>query len=234
MTQNEYVEQILRRTGLPRKDKKRLEADLNSDIAARLESGAGMADVMAAMGTPEQMAASLRAGLQQPPLPPKSGWRWAILAVAVVLAVMFGMGVVGLFSAFQPVEQSPSVAIIGGADGPTAIYSTTRLQTGMFAVGSLLPYFNLALTALGIFLLMQWKGYGGTARFVVAGVPLLVLALAYGAVMFAPTYSILRHLGPDFWGALVIGLLHPAFWGAVVVGVMHLRRGLANHKKERA
>lgn len=60
------------------------------------------------------------------------------VAVAFVLAIAMG---------FNP-QQAASIGIIGGADGPTAIYTTTRLAMDMLAPVAIAAYSYMALIPL--------------------------------------------------------------------------------------
>ncbi len=60
------------------------------------------------------------------------------IAVAFIIATLMG---------FTP-EQAASIGIIGGADGPTAIYLTTRLAPGLLASIAIAAYSYMALIPL--------------------------------------------------------------------------------------
>ena len=60
------------------------------------------------------------------------------IAIAFIVAIIFGM---------TP-QEAASIAIIGGADGPTAIYLTTRLAPGLLASIAIAAYSYMALIPL--------------------------------------------------------------------------------------
>ena len=70
----------------------------------------------------------------------KSPWRWVCLAIIIgcILSLIFG-GTIGLLVHLLNASVSSSIGIIGGADGPTAIFVTTSpdyiwYQTGITAI----------------------------------------------------------------------------------------------------
>jgi uncharacterized membrane protein len=59
MTEKQYLRKVstaLRRSGMERKTRKRLEADLASDFSIRLEKGESAEEIIHSMGTPEELA----------------------------------------------------------------------------------------------------------------------------------------------------------------------------------
>lgn len=122
-----YMTAIERRLNLPREVKNRVMTDLQSSVAARREAGQTDAEIYAEMGTPEAVAAELNEQMKEYAYT-KSKWRWAALAAAVIAgAMLLFEGVVGLLVWLLNITiNSPaSVGVIGGADGPTAIFVTT-------------------------------------------------------------------------------------------------------------
>ena len=123
-----YMTAIERRLNLPREVKVRVMTDLQSSVAARRESGQSDAEIYAELGTPQEVAAELNEQMKEYAYI-KSKWRWAALAAAVLAAVMLLFhGICGLLAALlnlSAAEQN-SLGIIGGADGPTAIFVTSN------------------------------------------------------------------------------------------------------------
>ena len=57
MSEKEYIRAVLHRSRLPRSVRRRLRADLESDFAARRAKGQSDAEIIAAMGPADQLAA---------------------------------------------------------------------------------------------------------------------------------------------------------------------------------
>ena len=125
-----YCNAIERRLNQPRDIKNRVMADFASSIQERREAGQSDAEIYAEFGTPKEAAADLNEQMKEYAYR-KSPWRWVFLAAACVsaaylvlskLLLTFGM----ILSTFRwrPGE-SASIGIIGGADGPTAVFVTT-------------------------------------------------------------------------------------------------------------
>lgn len=122
-----YMTAIERRLNLPREVKARVMNDLQSSVAARREAGQSDEQIYAEMGTPEAVAAELNEQMKEYAYT-KSRWRWAALAAAAIAGVMLLFeGVTGLLVWLlnASVNEANSVGIIGGADGPTAIFVAT-------------------------------------------------------------------------------------------------------------
>lgn len=116
-----YLGAVNRRLHMPKRYRMRVISDLESSIAARREAGQSDSEILQALGTPKEAARELNAQMF-PHTWRKSPWRFASLALAVfgALVLLFeGLWPVALLSA------SASLGIIGGADGPTAIFITT-------------------------------------------------------------------------------------------------------------
>ena len=62
MTKQEYIKEIMRGLDLKKSEKKRIEADLDSDIQAALEQGESMDEVIRRIGEPEEVAEEFMAG----------------------------------------------------------------------------------------------------------------------------------------------------------------------------
>ena len=119
-----YIAAVGRRLNLPGKIKQRCLRDLQTTITARTERGESWEDIRASLGKPAQAAADLN-GQMKDFAYRKSPWRFAFLAAAVIsggwLAFYAGMQMVLGFIA----GEAASIGVIGGADGPTAIFVTT-------------------------------------------------------------------------------------------------------------
>lgn len=116
-----YVNAIERKLNLPMDVKSRVMSDVSTTIRARYEAGESYEDIMADMGTPKQVAAELNEQMKEIAYQ-KSPWRFAFLAIAILAAIwLIVVILVPKLFAYRY-----SVGIIGGADGPTAIYVTTE------------------------------------------------------------------------------------------------------------
>lgn len=70
----------------------------------------------------------------------KSKWRWLCVVVGIIsLLVIFAGGITGIMSGFANFS-TPSVGVIGGADGPTAIYvsATPGTDAGSIVIACIL------------------------------------------------------------------------------------------------
>ncbi len=127
-----YCNAVERRLNLPLEVKARVMTDFSSSIAARREAGKTDEEIYAELGTPKEAAAILNEQMKEFAYR-KSPWRFAFIALAVYGAwellgtiiaaiLMFFLG-----SSMASVEGT--VGVIGGADGPTAIFVTTVAPT---------------------------------------------------------------------------------------------------------
>jgi hypothetical protein len=121
-----YMTAIERRLNLPREIRARVMSDLQSSVAARREAGQTDDAIYAELGTPRAVAAELNEQMKEYAYT-KSKWRWAALAGAAIAGVMLLFeGITGLLVWLlnASVNESTGIGIIGGADGPTAIFVT--------------------------------------------------------------------------------------------------------------
>ena len=119
-----YTNAIERKLNMPKEVKARVMNDFISSIQGRREAGQTDAEIFAELGSPKKAAADLNEQMKDYTYV-KSPWRWLCLAVVVtsVLSLAFG-GTIGLLVHLLNTSAS-SIGIIGGADGPTAIFVTT-------------------------------------------------------------------------------------------------------------
>ena len=119
-----YLNTVRRRLNLPKDIKNRCISDLQTTIQARIENGELWENIQSSLGSPQQVAAELSQQLKEF-VYRKSPWRFLFLAAAVLsggwLVFYAGMQMVLWIIA----RQAASLGIIGGADGPTAIFITT-------------------------------------------------------------------------------------------------------------
>lgn len=139
-----YCNAVERRLNLPRDVKVRVMNDFVSSIAARREAGETDEQIYAELGTPKEAAALLNEQMKEYAYR-KSKWRWLALAAAVLgwLMLVYN-GVVGLLAhMLNAAINSPSVGIVGGADGPTAIFVTTQVSFEGIAVSVFLSLMGI-------------------------------------------------------------------------------------------
>lgn len=131
-------EQYLRavRRLLPRKVRQAVVRDLEERFDAAADHGESEADVIARLGTPEELAAPFREGRTPALWPP-------LLLAGLGLLVSAACGL-GLW--LQAQLGGEDVGVIGGADGPTRIYVTSGGVSPLW----LLLALGLALLAAGL------------------------------------------------------------------------------------
>ena len=126
-----YVNAVERRLNLPREIKARVMSDFQSSIVARREAGQSDAE----LGTPAKAAADLNEQMKDYTYR-KSPWRFLFLGIAAIGGVRLlydgFVSLIGYVVLRRELVQNGSAAaigIIGGADGPTAIFVTTPAWT---------------------------------------------------------------------------------------------------------
>lgn len=127
-----YLRAVRRRLDMPKEVKKRVMADFADSVEARLENGQDEAAILAELGTPKQAAKELNEQMKDYTYQ-KSPWRWVCLALAVFsgLCIIYH-GLAGLLLTLFNNVNNASIGIIGGADGPTAVFvTTTKLYSGL-------------------------------------------------------------------------------------------------------
>ena len=125
MNLEKYLRAVRRRLNMPKQLKDRVMNDLISSVEARKEEGLTEADIFAELGTPKAAAAELNQQMAEYTYR-KSPWRWLCFALMILCVLMLVHGGLrGLLAAALTATHAASVGIIGGADGPTAIFVTT-------------------------------------------------------------------------------------------------------------
>ena len=151
-----YCTRVERRLNLPREVKARVMTDFASSIQARREAGMTEDEIYADLGTPKQAAAVLNEQMKEYAYR-KSPWRFAFVAVAIyatweLLGNIIAELAVLVFSLTH--SEAASVGVIGGADGPTAIFVTTRVPE-LYHYG--IPILLLVIGILGFLRLRRCK-----------------------------------------------------------------------------
>ena len=146
-----YMNQVKWKLALPRDVKKRVLADLKTSIQGRMEAGQTREQIMAELGAPAEVAAELNEQMKEFAYI-RSPWRWACLVIAVVsgLALIY-KGVVNLLVAAITFTEKQSVGIIGGADGPTAIFVARAPESEAYSV--LMATLILVMSLVGFYYL---------------------------------------------------------------------------------
>ena len=128
-----YLKAVSRRLNLPKDVKERVMSDFVSSIRARQENGQSDELILAELGSPRKAAAELNEQMKEFAYR-KSLWRFFFAGVAAygaakLLELLFGQIVYWIMR--HPVRmESASIGVIGGADGPTAIFVTSPPATG--------------------------------------------------------------------------------------------------------
>ena len=131
-----YIHAVRRKLNMPGDVKERVMNDVISSVQGRREAGQTDAEIMAELGSSGKVAAELNEQMKDYTYI-KSPWRWVCLLVIVgcVLSLLYG-GLIGILTHLFNASVNNSIGIIGGADGPTAIFVTASpdylwYQTGM-------------------------------------------------------------------------------------------------------
>ena len=133
MNIEKYTKAVSRRLNLPKEVKDRVMSDFVSSIRARQENGQSDEQILAELGSPRKAAAELNEQMKEFAYR-KSLWRFFFAGVAAygaakLLELLFGQIVYWIMR--HPVRmESASIGVIGGADGPTAIFVTSTPATG--------------------------------------------------------------------------------------------------------
>lgn len=114
-----YVNTVERHLRLDRTTRLRVMNDLASDLQSRLDAGETLADIQADLGDARTLAETLNREFPDH-RDNASPWRWAFLVLAVFVALVLGVN--GLTAR----QEAASIGIIGGADGPTAIFVSVQ------------------------------------------------------------------------------------------------------------
>ncbi len=153
MTQQEkkmkkYCKAVERRLEMPKQIRQRVMSDFISSIQSRREAGLTDEEIRTELGTPKAAAAELNNQMKEYTYR-KSPWRFLFAAVAVYGAwkLLSGLWIHILLwisqvyceirTTFHP-NETYSIGIIGGADGPTAIFLTAPEWVSWLIPGLLL------------------------------------------------------------------------------------------------
>lgn len=132
-----YIKAVGRRLNLPRDVKKRVMSDLESSIHARQEAGQTDAQILAELGDAGKAAADLNEQMKEFAYR-KSPWRFLFGALAVYGAIKLGAQILFWMITMETYRESMSIGVIGGADGPTAIFITSPEWTSYLLPAALM------------------------------------------------------------------------------------------------
>ena len=153
MKLRKYLRVVRRRLDVPKQLKDRIMEDFVSSIDARKENGQEEAAILAELGAPKMAARELNQQMREYTYR-KSPWRWVCLAVAILSGLCLAyQGLPGLLLMLfnKSYNAAASIGVIGGADGPTAIFVTTKPSaTPLFMI-----YGSFILLGLVGFLLLR-------------------------------------------------------------------------------
>ena len=132
MNKEKYLRAVRRRLNMPKDLKDRVMTDFAGSIDARMELGQSEADIFTELGTPKQVAKDLNEQMKEYTYK-KSPWRWACLILAVFSGLcLVYQGYANLLLILFNKANNASIGIIGGADGPTSVFVTTKtLYSGL-------------------------------------------------------------------------------------------------------
>lgn len=119
-----YTDSVERRLNLPRDVKARVMTDFITSIAARREAGQTDEQIYAELGDPKKAAADLNEQMKEY-VYRKSPWRFLLLALAIAAGLWLAFYAGMQLMVRSLAGQAGDLGIIGGADGPTAIFVTT-------------------------------------------------------------------------------------------------------------
>lgn len=180
-----YMNAIERRLHADRKTRVRMMTELAGDFQSRREAGQRDEEIMAELGTPEEVAAQFNEALGGAGARPVSRWRWAF-AVAAGLVLLWPLAAQAIARLWWAPEAS-SIGIIGGADGPTAIYVAASTP-------DLTEFLPWLLACLAGFLLLGWCRRGPVTRCRLP-IALCALGLALWLLRLAVLLGLLAGLG---------------------------------------
>ena len=140
---------------MPKELRQRVLNDLKSSINSRLEAGQSLEEILQELGSPKEAAAELNRQMQEYTYR-KSPWRWGCLVVMIVsfLSLCF-QGMLGLLSSLFNFHTSHSIGVIGGADGPTAVFITA--PDGYYTLQTVIAAIVLIMSILGFWSLSHIK-----------------------------------------------------------------------------
>lgn len=202
MNAKQYIREIVQRSCLPKREHKKLKADLESEINAALERGESIEQIIERMGDPDKIAAELYENYAGEPLRPFFEYKsemtlfglplvhiirinYAALVPNVRTVGLRGANIGGRYNSFSYLGRFPTARGVF-AFGPKAkgIFAVGNFSTGFISIGNLsaglisIGNVSTGLFTIGNFALALLLSLGNlTAGALSAG----NLALGYGA-----------------------------------------------------
>ena len=124
-----YCNAVERRLNLPMDIRSRVMSDFSSSIQARRDAGQTDEEIYAELGTPKEAASVLNEQMKEFAYR-KSPWRYVFLALAILSGLWLAWYLGLTMFAQLLANEAASIGIIGGADGPTAVF-VTGVHTGI-------------------------------------------------------------------------------------------------------
>nr|WP_319487554.1 hypothetical protein [uncultured Caproiciproducens sp.] len=168
MTKETYIKEVIKRVKLPHTLKSRLKKDLISDIQIRQENGESIEDIIRAMGTPDEVVSELEESYIDK-MPHRSRLEKIFLTCGIFLmSVLFATGIwcvsakitaqdiiCSVFPAREFISSSQAVGIIGGADGPTAIFVTSKISYWVLVIFGVILF--SCIFCFAAYFILRWK-----------------------------------------------------------------------------
>lgn len=154
-----YVNQIERRLEFPLPVKARINHDLATEIHLRKEQGESVAQIIADMGSPEQIAARFHAEMAEQRLEKKNPTRYLFLFLLLLMGCGFAQLIYGeIFLRSQ--------GVIGGADGPTTVFITSGQAIQAMTLWHKALFFAAGcLGCIAAFLLLSYGKDAASSRY---------------------------------------------------------------------
>lgn len=152
-----YMSAVERRLKMPRQLRARVMSDFGSSVSARREAGESVEEILDSLGDPKQAAAELNEQMKEYTYR-KSLWRFVFLGAAVIGGLSLLGGIVSMILVYMMTgSEAASLGIIGGADGPTAIFVTTAVDGPTIETKLFLSVCLLAAGVFGFYKLSRMK-----------------------------------------------------------------------------
>ncbi len=140
MNQTQYVNAILKRILVTDRTKNRSRADLTTELEALEEQGLSFEEIISQKGSPEAVAKEFNVSYSNTEMRRQyflqKGLKIAGVTLFALAILLFLAGTFFVNPAFwysPELAAGESLAVIGGADGPTQIFVTSVLNTAPLA-----------------------------------------------------------------------------------------------------
>lgn len=182
-------ERLKRNLHLPMKVKASINADLSSEICARTEKGETLADILADMGMPKDVAEGFNSEMKEDH-PQESPFRFVFLGLAILIGVLL---IAYTFIRIFNLRQGPIVSLITGAPSSVLVSTSNSGVTTSYTRdihNSVLPQWftvigcltSAFLGSIAAYLLLKWHHPANIKQYW-AG----VLLSLFGIVLFVST-----------------------------------------------